>query len=278
MHNDCCRRLLRNKLICLGELNTNCAADGEQLEDLRVIFQIGDSRIAPAVATPAGGVEAKFTANDTIGVFGERFCHLNTETMDEVGFCIVACLLQAMNDFACRLAHCHHLKGNHIDLAALHRGKVVGETEPFTLILAGEAEACDLMTRAALLQRLRVIDDQLITTGLTGEVAIDCFWLQVALLTCLAQHPLETRTKLLLNQTRELCSVRFATPLHAIECVEVHAFHNVFKANAFQYTWTPEWRSGERERRFDTCRRGLGAFDRACLIPSCSCFFLQSLA
>src|SRR5437764_554042 len=119
MHNYCCRRLLRNKLICLRELDADCATDGEQLEDLCVVFQIGDSRIAPAVAAASRRVEAKFTANYTIRVFGKRFCHLNAEAMYEVSFCIVACLLQAMNYFTGSFAHCNHLKGNHIYLPTL---------------------------------------------------------------------------------------------------------------------------------------------------------------
>jgi hypothetical protein len=58
--------------------------------------------------------------------------------------------------------------------------------------------------------------------------------LQVALVACLAQHTLKAGTKLLLNQSAELGSMRFATPVQAVERVQVHAGRDIFDADALE--------------------------------------------
>ena len=61
--------------------------------------------------------------------------------MHEIGFRIIASLLQLIHFFACRLAHGDDLQRNHIDLATFYGGEVVGQTEPFALFLAWTMEA-----------------------------------------------------------------------------------------------------------------------------------------
>src|SRR5205085_12645334 len=89
-----------------------------------------------------------------------------------------------------------------------------------------------------------IINNQLIAVGLAGEVAINYFGLQVALLACFAKHPFQAWAELVLYEAVKVCPVGFATPMQTVEGVEIHASGYVFNADALEDARTPKRRSG----------------------------------
>ena len=105
---------------------------------------------------------------------------------------------------------------------------------------------------ACLLVLLSIVDNDVVAVRLAGEVAVDNAWLQVELLTRLAQHTFQARLEILLDQACELITMGLATPMQTIERFEIHALRNIFNADTFQHTHTPERRHGNGERKLDT--------------------------
>src|SRR5205823_3455600 len=104
-----------------------------------MVFEVGNSRVAPAIASPALTVKAKFPANQPICVFSQSLCHLDGQPMSVISFCIIARFLETLYRITGRLPHRHNLKSYYIYLGALYRRKVVGETKAFAFVLPGEA-------------------------------------------------------------------------------------------------------------------------------------------
>src|SRR5207247_2389494 len=97
-----------------------------------------------------------------------------------------------------------------------------------------------------------------------GEVAINHFGLQIALLTSFNEHALEPWTKLHLYQARKFGSVAFATPVQAEERVQIHTRRDIFNADAFEHSRPPERWLGYRKGWLDAGRRRIGIFLLRC--------------
>jgi hypothetical protein len=76
-----------------------------------------------------------------VQVFSGRFRGLDGQAVGEVGFGIVACRLHGVEALGGFQPNGHHLEGDHVHLAGVDAGEVVGEGQVVTIGLAGEGEA-----------------------------------------------------------------------------------------------------------------------------------------
>src|SRR5438876_8291397 len=110
-----------------------------------MVFEVRYSRVAPAIASPALTIKAKFPANQPIRIFSQSLCHLDRQPMSVISFCIIARFLKTLYRITGRLSHRHNLKCYYIYLAALYRRKIVGETKAFAFVLPGEEKTYNFL-------------------------------------------------------------------------------------------------------------------------------------
>jgi len=85
-----------------------------------VIFKVGDSRIAPAIASSPFTFQAEFLSNHTVSIFGQSFGHFHSQSVCVVSFGIISRLLELIHGVAGRLSHRDNLKRYNINFAAVY--------------------------------------------------------------------------------------------------------------------------------------------------------------
>src|SRR6266567_9225367 len=93
MHDDGRRALLRDELERAGQLHSELALGGQELEHLRVVIQIRTRAIAPRVALSAPCGHTQIVPQLAVCPFGDCFGGLHRETVSVVRLGVFAGLL-----------------------------------------------------------------------------------------------------------------------------------------------------------------------------------------
>ncbi len=106
-----------------------------------MIAQIGASRIPPGIALALSGLQAELPPNAAVNELGQGLSGLHAEAMHIVGLGQSATRHQPLIIGGCLRPDGYDLKGDDIHPAGIDRRKIIGQTEPFTIVLARKMEA-----------------------------------------------------------------------------------------------------------------------------------------